>query len=526
MGTSFEDEFDFKAMSRELPKVKAKDLLPKKRRERIEFAISVLESQAFFGSAQDEGVYSFEAKTCTEALKQFRKRLPEMVDFIRAIRIAELEIENAYRAKQHDKFFQQLNEDSLRAEDVGFFPSYLVCMNDKDYNDANKAAIIEILSSDLPIKVLFETSEVFETASIKNGGGAFSGWSLGLANMAIGLGKAFVLQATSASLYQMSESISEGLEFQGPALFSVFSGNACKSPNLPTYLVSASAMQSRAFPTLVYNPQGGDDWASRFSVDANPQPERIWPVNQFSYQDEDLQSVSEEIAFTLVDHLATDSRFADSFMSVPRSEWDQQMIPLGEYLQNGEGRENGKVPYILMVGRDDILHRVVVTRSLIKAAERYAGSWRNLQELGGIDNSHALRLLDKEKQLWEEEKQREIDELRSQLKEEGAAVAAEAPAVGEAEAVAEAEVEEIPSDVPYIETVRCSTCNECTNRNNKMFMYNENKQAYIADLEAGTYRQMVEAAEACKLAIIHPGKPWNPDERNLEDLMKRAESFM
>jgi hypothetical protein len=59
-----------------------------------------------------------------------------------------------------------------------------------------------------------------------------------------------------------------------------------------------------------------------------------------------------------------------------------------------------------------------------------------------------------------------------------------------------------------------------------MFMYNENKQAYIADLEAGTYRQMVEAAEACKLAIIHPGKPWNPGERNLEDLMKRAESFM
>lgn len=526
VGTSFEDEFDFEAMSRELPKVKAKDLLPKKRRERIEFAISVLESQAFFGSARDEGVYSFEAKSCTAALSEFRKRLPEMVDFVRALRIAELETENAYRDEKHDKFFRKLNEDSLRAEDVGFFPSYLVCMNDKDYNDANKAAVIEILSSELPIKVLFETSEVFETPSIKNGGGAFSGWSLRLANMAIGLGKAFVLQTTSSNLYQMSESISEGLEFQGPALFSVFSGNACKRPSLPTYLLSASATQSRAFPTLIYNPQGGDDWASRFSVDANPQPERIWPVDQFSYQDEDIQSISEDVTFTLVDYLATDSRFSDCFMSVPRSEWNRQMIPLGEYLRDGEGREDEKVPYILMVGRDDILHRVVVTRSLVKAAEQYARSWRSLQELGGIDNSHALRLLDRERKIWEEEKQREIDDLRSQLKEEGATVAAEAPAVGEAEAEAEAEVEEIPSDVPYIETVRCSTCNECTNRNNKMFMYNENKQAYIADLQAGTYRQMVEAAEACKLAIIHPGKPWNPDEKNLEELIKRAESFM
>jgi hypothetical protein len=59
-----------------------------------------------------------------------------------------------------------------------------------------------------------------------------------------------------------------------------------------------------------------------------------------------------------------------------------------------------------------------------------------------------------------------------------------------------------------------------------MFMYNDNKQAYIADLKAGTYRQMVEAAEVCKLAIIHPGKPWNPDEKNLEELMKRAEPFI
>jgi hypothetical protein len=59
-----------------------------------------------------------------------------------------------------------------------------------------------------------------------------------------------------------------------------------------------------------------------------------------------------------------------------------------------------------------------------------------------------------------------------------------------------------------------------------MFMYNENKQAYIADLTAGTYKEMVESAEVCKLAIIHPGKPWNLDEPGLEELVKRAEPFI
>jgi hypothetical protein len=37
-----------------------------------------------------------------------------------------------------------------------------------------------------------------------------------------------------------------------------------------------------------------------------------------------------------------------------------------------------------------------------------------------------------------------------------------------------------------------------------MFAYDDNKQAYITDLKAGTYRQLVEAAESCQVSVIHP----------------------
>lgn len=80
-------------------------------------------------------------------------------------------------------------------------------------------------------------------------------------------------------------------------------------------------------------------------------------------------------------------------------------------------------------------------------------------------------------------------------------------------------------DEAWIESHRCTSCNECMNRNNRMFTYNENKQAVITDLNAGTYRELVEAAESCKVAIIAPGKPWNPDEPGLEELLLRAEPF-
>jgi ferredoxin len=110
-----------------------------------------------------------------------------------------------------------------------------------------------------------------------------------------------------------------------------------------------------------------------------------------------------------------------------------------------------------------------------------------------------------------------------------AASASAAPASATATATPAAAAAQEPERSPdeaYIETARCSTCNECTTINNKMFAYDGNKQAYIADVNAGTYAQLVEAAESCQVSIIHPGKPRNPKEPGLEELLKRAEPFL
>jgi len=113
--------------------------------------------------------------------------------------------------------------------------------------------------------------------------------------------------------------------------------------------------------------------------------------------------------------------------------------------------------------------------------------------------------------------------------EPGPVAAAAPPAAAPAPAAAAAAPEPEPArnpDEAYIETIRCSTCNECTQINPRMFAYNENKQAHIADLKAGTYRQLVEAAESCQVSIIHPGKPWDPSEPGLEELIERAKPFL
>jgi pyruvate-ferredoxin/flavodoxin oxidoreductase len=77
----------------------------------------------------------------------------------------------------------------------------------------------------------------------------------------------------------------------------------------------------------------------------------------------------------------------------------------------------------------------------------------------------------------------------------------------------------------YIETERCTSCNECTNLNNRLFAYDANKQAYIKDIRAGTFQELVRAAELCPAAIIHPGTPLNPAEKDLAKWVARAERF-
>jgi pyruvate-ferredoxin/flavodoxin oxidoreductase len=77
----------------------------------------------------------------------------------------------------------------------------------------------------------------------------------------------------------------------------------------------------------------------------------------------------------------------------------------------------------------------------------------------------------------------------------------------------------------YIDSARCTACNECTNLNRKMFAYNDQKQAYIKDPRAGTFKDLVIAAERCPVGIIHPGTPLNPKEKDLAKWVERAKPF-
>jgi hypothetical protein len=533
VGDTFDTDFDFEAMSRVLVEGSHSDMLSAERRRRIEAVLMVLQSQRFYGPGRASGPwvedvepYSFIFDNCAAAMDAFRDRLPQMVDFIEAVSIAELEIQNKYRPALHDPFFQRFDESELTAGDLALFPSYLVCLRDGESDAGETVRALEAIASGFPVKVLIQTDDIVGDSSPEPPRTSFGGGSARLAAMALGVNNAYVFQTASAGLCRLQERVLKGLLYDGPALFSIFSGATRTVPGVSPYLLAAAATESRAFPSFTYDPAAGPDWASRFDVGDNPQAESAWTVHTLSYEDEDHQRITHTGALTHVDFAVCDSRYEKHWVPTSQSKWMDTMVPVGDWLSGDRGASSDAVPYVWTVDTNGRLRRTVVDDRLIDGARRCAEMWRSLQELGGIDNSHAQLQLDAARKDWEQERELEREAPGGgddSTRPADTPVAAVRPEP-EPDAVID-EPEPVSADDAYIETLRCTTCNECTQINNKMFVYNENRQAYIADRDAGTYRQMVEAAESCQVSIIHPGKPRNPDEANLAELIERAEPF-
>ena len=72
---------------------------------------------------------------------------------------------------------------------------------------------------------------------------------------------------------------------------------------------------------------------------------------------------------------------------------------------------------------------------------------------------------------------------------------------GTAEAATDSASDEVPPPAdteitadPWIDTPLCTSCNDCMAVNPRLFLYDENKQAYIDDPHTGTFADLVVAA--------------------------------
>ena len=324
----------------------------------------------------------------------------------------------------------------------------------------------------------------------------------------------FVTQGSLANVNHLLESFIDGLNSRRPALFNVYA--VCPPEHgvgdNSAVAQSKMALESRAFPLFRYNPDLGVTFSECSTLEGNPSLDSDWVSYKLDYVDEAGEKKAMTLPMTFADFALSEGRFAKQFKKAPPETWNDEQVLLGDFLKLSEDERDGKYPFIWSVDKKNRLMRVLVSAEMVRSCEERIQFWQQLKDLAGVNRAQAAD----ETAIANRVRQELIQKLSSGFgissSDAAQPVAAAAPAAEGYEAV-------------WVDTPECTACDECININPKVFGYDEAKKVVILNPKAGSFLDIVKAAEKCTAGIIHPGTPWNMSEANLDKLKQRAAKF-
>jgi len=375
----------------------------------------------------------------------------EAVEQVRALRVAKLELADAYDPQVHDKLLRTLSWAEFTPEELNLLPTVLSIGGDGATYDIGFGALSRVLSTSTPIKVV-----VLNTGAYSNTGGQASTASLTgqdsdlarfgsahsgkqerrkeLSLIAAFHPNVYVVQSCASLHGHFLKYVVEFLNHNdSPAVLDVYTpcqgeqGISDPQANRHGHL----AVQSRMSPVFVHDPRRGSDLRSRFSLDGNPAADKDWTTTVLEYV-EGGQTKLIEVPLTPADFALTEGRFKKQFRPFKA---DAAGVPLAEYIDLGQADRIGKTPFVLSVDDDKKLVKIEASPTIVALVEERRRYWRTLQYLAGqdvarLDADHQLELGALRHQYEEAVEAREgsIDSIAQAMSE--LAAASKAPPAG------------------------------------------------------------------------------------------------
>ena len=561
--------------------------MPAARRARIEAALGTLQSwndeavlvriigrldETGFGDLSELQLVDSD-DPCSTAAEIYAAEAARFAELFAALRIAELEIDSGYDPSVHDSWFAGFDWQAFSDDELQLVTRVVALVSADHLAGDGLPAFSRLLGSRLPVHVLTWV-RAYDNPGARPGEGPFDAYRFELGYFGVGHRQAVVAQTSAARHDDLLAGFLCALDSNRTSLHLINRGtqSKAKKPLLDAWFVASAALESRAHPFVMVNPDAGDHAAERVSFGGNPQSDSDWPIETLEYRNADGETMKMELAFTFADYALLMPALHEHFRVVPAGLESGDLLPVDQYLEAGDAVADRAVPFVWAIDEDGTLLRLAVSRTLVFACRDRLNYWHTLQELAGIHNYYVEEAIDRiveeqraaietEREQLQKEHEEELESVRSEAAGEAmgqlvdflmgadlsgmvdggqlARMPAAAPAEAEAPQAADADAgaaepepeeaaepeEELSFDEPWLDTASCTTCDDCMSINKMMFAYNEDKQAYIRDPQAGTYADLVAAAEICPAKCIHPGKPLDPNEPGLDELIARAEPF-
>ena len=471
------------------------------------------------------------------AMGVFEGHMAKMAEGFRAVRQAEVELARGYDFEADEDGFRRFGWRDFSDEEWLLCPPVVSLGGDGAMYDIGFQNLSRALMSGVPIKVLVVDTQVYSNTG---GQACTSGFTSQVSDMApfgsaqhgkqeirkeislIGMAHrtAFVMQSTIGHVTHLLEGFIDGLNSRRPALFNLYA--VCPPehgvPDNVSVMRSKLAVESRAYPLFRFDPDAGETFEECVSLEGNPSMDTDWPRYPLRYVDEDGTEKTMELPMTFADFAAGEGRFAKQFKKAPPETWNDDMLPLAEFVDLPVAQREGKFPYIWGVDAKNRLLRLLVTIDLVRATEERRQFWRQLKGIAGagLPASDAQQIADRVRDEL-------LQKIGATLGLSGSDTTAKTPGTAQPATAATAATNTLPDwEAVWVETPECSTCDECINLAPKVFAYNDQDQATVIDPKGASFADIVRAAEKCTVSCIHPGTPFNPNEPNLDKLRVRA----
>jgi pyruvate-ferredoxin/flavodoxin oxidoreductase len=470
------------------------------------------------------------------AMGIFEGHMAKMAEGFKALRMAELELAGEYSTEKHEDFFRRFNWQQFSEEEWLLCPPVVSLGGDGAMYDIGFQNLSRALMSGMPIKVLVVDTQVYSNTG---GQACTSGFIGQISDMApfgaaqrgkqetrkeislIGMAHrtSYVMSGTIAHTNHLIESYIDGLNSRRPALFNIYAVCPPEHGIGDDKSVDQSklAVEGRAYPLFRFNPDVGTTFSECVSLEGNPALDQDWPVYTLNYTDENGAAQKMELPMTFADFAATEGRFGKQFRKAPPETWNDDMVPMADFIRLDKGEREGKFPFIWATDQKNRLMRLLATEDLVRATEERLNFWKQLKGIAGLDRA----AVDTE-MLADQVRAELLAKITASLGVSGG----DAPAANSPLQIAAQGAPSADGYEPvWIETPECTACDECTTLAPKVFAYNDQKLAVVINPKGGKFADIVKAAEKCTAGCLHPGTPWNMNEPGIEKLMARAAKY-
>jgi pyruvate-ferredoxin/flavodoxin oxidoreductase len=318
-----------------------------------------------YNSFQAPVVLDFSNETPQIAAGLFEGHLRDASNSIALVRQARLEIDQPAGVEFARSSLAQLTWQDLSVGDRQICPPLLVVGNDETFAGEAIGQVLWSLGSDLPIKIISLVDLDLGIGHSRQDQDARSNMGL----LAITGRSAFVAQTSFADSGHLYHSVTQALEYPGPALIRIHTPSPTRHGFEPRLTMERArqSVRSRAFPLFTYNPALTGVHGTRLDLAGNENPTGRWS--------------DEETPCTVAHWAATERRFAEHFRQVRDDE--ANMVELHEFVELADRARKGKSAFITLdVDEEQI--RLLVDAAMITATEASIDSWQVLQELAGL----------------------------------------------------------------------------------------------------------------------------------------------